>query len=119
VALALVLTEVVPLLNREAAWRFAGEESRIVFRDTQGIVPDPRDYSTFFYIDLPSTIAGVPAFGNGLQEAVQLHYDNPTLVATSTTCAQLLSQQDLPHYFYLLRYTGNGVTLLPNIGACR
>jgi hypothetical protein len=118
-ALTLLLAEVVPLLNKEAAWRLAGEESRAVFRDTQQIAPDPRDYTAFFYIDLPPTINGVPTFGNGLQEAVQLLYDNPTLVASSTTCDQLLAQQELPRYLYLLRYNGNGVALLPDKTACR
>ncbi|MEP6776281.1 MAG: hypothetical protein ABJA50_11870, partial [Chloroflexota bacterium] len=80
-----------------------GRTSAAVFSTTLGAAPDPHDYSAFFYTDLPLSLNGVPAFSNGLQQAVQLLYDNSTIAATSLTCASL-QQAQLPRYSYFFRY---------------
>ena len=99
----LILLQLPPLLAHEANWRFAGSTSATVFSTTLHAVPDPHDYAAFFYTDLPPSLNGVPAFGNGLQQAVQLLYDNSTIAATSLTCASL-QQTELPRFSYFFRY---------------
>ncbi len=99
----LILLQLPPLLANEANWRFAGRASATVFSTTLRSVPDPHDYSAFFYTDLPLSLNGVPAFSNGLQQAVQLLYDNSTIAAASLTCTSL-QQAQLLRYSYFFRY---------------
>jgi hypothetical protein len=81
-----------------------------VWNDTRTAVPEPEDYAAFFYVDLPETIGMVPAFGNGVQQAVQRLYDNRTLTAERTTCADLLARPEMPRYSYIFRFKGDGVS---------
>ena len=99
----LILLQLPQLLAHEANWHFAGRTSATVFSTTLRSVPDPHDYAAFFYTNLPLSLNGVPAFGNGLQQAVQLLYDNSTIAATSLTCTSL-QQAELPRFSYFFRY---------------
>ncbi|HET9495402.1 MAG TPA: glycosyltransferase family 39 protein [Chloroflexia bacterium] len=109
-ALALVAWQVGGLLERENAWRAAGQASGGVWNDTRTAVPEPEDYAAFFYVDLPGAMGVVPAFGNGVQQAVQRLYDNRTITAERTTCADLLARPEMPRYSYIFRFKGDGVS---------
>ena len=114
----LIVLQLPSLLAHESDWRFAGKTSANVFSTTLHTIPDPHDYSAFFYTDLPLSLNGVPAFGNGLQQAVQLLYDNPTIAATSITCTSL-QQAELPRYSYFFRYEVAGdVTQFTDKAGC-
>jgi hypothetical protein len=109
-ALALVAWQVGGLIERESAWRAAGQASGGVWNDTRTAVPEPEDYAAFFYVDLPEAMDGVPAFGNGVQQAVQRLYDNRTLTAERTTCDDILARPEMPRYSYIFRFKGDGVS---------
>jgi 4-amino-4-deoxy-L-arabinose transferase-like glycosyltransferase len=116
---AVLLWQLPALLSKQSAWREAGLASGGVLNDTRAATADPNDYTAYFYVDLPTTLNGVPFFGNGLQQAVQLSYDNHTLTASATTCEALQQQAELPRYSVFLRFKGDGVEPLPDREACK
>ncbi|HYP40372.1 MAG TPA: glycosyltransferase family 39 protein [Chloroflexia bacterium] len=116
---ALLLFQVVDLLARENAWRVAGQATGGVFHDIRQYVPEPRDYSAFYFVDLPMFLNGVPTFQNAVQEGVQLIYDNQTITASVVTCDYLRQQTELPRYSFFFRFKGDGVQQLPSVSECR
>lgn len=115
----LLLTHGATLTSRVAEWRAAGHASGGIVNDLRRTVPDPEDYAAYFFVDLPIFLEGVPIFQNGLQQAVQLTYDNPTIAAQAATCTQLQAQPEFPRYSYFFRYKPNGVTQLASPQDCR
>jgi hypothetical protein len=98
------------LVERENAWRAAGQASGGVWNDTRTAVPQPEDYAAFFYVDLPEAMGEVPAFGNGVQQAVQRLYDNRTLTAERVSCDNILARPEMPRYSYIFRFKRDGVS---------
>ena len=82
-------------------------------------MPEPQDYSAYYLVDLPIFLGGVPVFQNGLQQAVQQTYDNPTIAASATDCTQLQAQTEFPRHSYFFRYKPNGVTQIASPQDCR
>jgi hypothetical protein len=116
---ALLLFQAIDLLAKENNWRIAGQATGGVFHDIRQAVPEPRDYSAFYFIDLPMFLNGVPTFQNAVQEGVQLIYDNQTIAASAVTCDYLRQQPELPRYSFFFRFKGDGVQLLPGVNECR
>jgi 4-amino-4-deoxy-L-arabinose transferase-like glycosyltransferase len=115
----LLLFQAVDLLARENAWRVAGQATGGVFHDIRQAVPEPRDYSAFYFVDLPMFLNGVPTFQNAVQEGVQLIYDNQTIAASAVTCDYLRQQAELPRYSFFFRFKGDGVQQIPGVNECR
>jgi hypothetical protein len=118
IIVGLLLSQTISLYVKEDKWRMAGQVSGGVFHDVHQAVYDPHDYGAFYFIDIPPALKGVPLFGNGLQQGVQLVYNNRTLAASSVTCAYLQAQVELPRYSYLFRFKGNGVQQLATKEEC-
>ena len=119
-ALALfLLWQAQGLVAKEFAWKVAGDASRSVFHGTLEAVPEPRDYSAFFFVDAPLSYNGVPTFVNTLPQAVQLLYDNDTLAASIVTCDWLREQPELPRFNHIFRFTGTGVERVASEEECR
>ena len=116
--MALLLAQSANLVARERAWRTAGRATGGVIRDVRRAVPDPRDYSSFYFVELSPAIGGVPAFQNGVQEAIQLVYDNRTLEASAVTCDYLRKQTELPRYSLFFRFDGYGAEQLRDTKSC-
>jgi 4-amino-4-deoxy-L-arabinose transferase-like glycosyltransferase len=115
----LLLFQAVDLLARENAWRVAGQATGGVFHDIRQAVPEPRDYSAFYFVDLPMFLNGVPTFQNAVQEGVQLIYENDTIAASAVTCDYLRQQAELPRYSFFFRFKGDGVQQIPGVNECR
>ncbi|HEX8228069.1 MAG TPA: hypothetical protein VF826_02020 [Chloroflexia bacterium] len=116
---ALLLTRGADLTSRVATWRAAGHASGGVVNDMRQSVSEPEDYSAFYFVDLPIFLNGVPVFQNGLQQAVQQTYDNPTIAANALGCDQLAATTEFPRYSYFFRYKPNGLTPLASPQDCR
>ncbi len=114
---ALLLSQIIQLLDRESAWRSAGKATGGVFNDMKQAAPQPKDYTAFYFVDLPMTPNGIPTFLNTMPLAVQRIYDNPTLAASAVTCTYL-RQTELPRYNFIFKYKGDGVRLLANMQEC-
>lgn len=115
---ALIIISHVPrLLTRLEAWRHAGALSGGVIADTVRAVPEPEDYSAFYYVGMPLHTDGIPVFGNGIQQAAQLVYQNSTITANFVTCSEL-QRGELPRYSYFFSFKGDGVLPLANREAC-
>jgi hypothetical protein len=115
--MVIIALQLPGLWDRLQAWHAAGRTSGSVIAGTTGAVPDPEDYAAFFFIDLPPGINGVPAFGNGIQQAVQLAYDNRTIAAGAASC-QDLQGIDLPRYSYFFKFVGDSVAPLASKEDC-
>jgi len=100
----LVLAGGTSVFVRSLAWNEAGRVSGGILNDTRRFLPDPPDGTRFYYAGVPAFLDGVPLFGNGLQEAVQLMYDSSTLSAVHVTC-----DPPPPVGANLLRFKGDGV----------
>ena len=101
------LLVVVPgwgLYTRALAWGEAGRVTGGVLNDTRRAAPDPPAGTRFLYAALPTHLNGVPLFQNGLSEAVQTIYSNPTLSASPLTC-----DPPPPPDAIILRFKGDGV----------
>jgi 4-amino-4-deoxy-L-arabinose transferase-like glycosyltransferase len=107
IAGALFLTQAAELSTREGVWRSAGQATGGVFNDMVQAVPEPRDYSAFFFTGLPMFMDGVPVFQNGVQEGVQLIYGNRTITAAAVSCDHL-RLTELPRYSHFFRFKGDG-----------
>ncbi|HEX9987599.1 MAG TPA: glycosyltransferase family 39 protein [Chloroflexia bacterium] len=116
---ALLLFQAVDLLARENNWRIAGQATGGVFNDIRQAIPAPRDYSAFYFVDLPMFLNGVPTFQNAVQEGVQLIFDNDTIAASAVTCDYLRQQPELPRYSFFFRFKGDGVQQIPGVAECR
>jgi 4-amino-4-deoxy-L-arabinose transferase-like glycosyltransferase len=116
---ALLVSQAVDLAARENTWRVAGQATGGVFHDIRQAVPEPRDYSAFYFVDLPMFLNGVPTFQNAVQEGVQLIYDNDTIAASAVTCDYLRQQPELPRYSFFFRFKGDGVQQIPGVAECR
>jgi hypothetical protein len=119
VLVGLLLTRGTTLASHVATWRAAGHASGGVVNDLRNSVPEPEDYAAYFLVDLPVFLEGVPVFQNGLQQAVQRTYDNPTIAAQATNCTQVQAQAEFPRYSYFFRYKPNGLTQLASPQDCR
>ena len=115
----LLLTRGADLTSRIATWRAAGHASGGIVNDMRQSVSDPEDYSAFYFVDLPIFLNGVPVFQNGLQQAVQETYHNPTIAANALGCDQLAAITEFPRYSYFFRYKPNGLTPLASAQDCR
>ena len=118
VVAGLLLSQTTMLVAKQTRWRTAGQVSGGIVHDTQQAISDPHDYGAFYFVGIPATLNGIPLFGNGLQQAIQLVYDNRTLAASLVTCAYLQTQQELPRYSYFLRFKGDGVEQLGTKEEC-
>src|SRR5439155_4577277 len=107
------------LIAKEQLWRAAGQATGGVFHDVRQAVPDPHDYSAFYFVDLPMFIQGVPAFQNSLPDAIQRLYENGTIAASSLTCDYLHRHVELPRYHYILRFKGDGAQMPPGVESCQ
>lgn len=96
------------LTGKVLAWRDAGLVSGGVLHDIREAAPDPHSYAGFYITGLPVFRSGIPVFQNGLQEAVQLTYDDTSLAAHASDCATLQKTADLPRYSLFFRYKENG-----------
>jgi hypothetical protein len=81
-------------------------------------VPEPQDYAAFYFVDLPVFLDDVPVFQNGLQQAVQVTYDNPTIAANALGCDQLAALPEFPRYSYFFRYKPNGLIQFTPVQEC-
>lgn len=115
---ALLLSQGVTLTQKEAAWESAGQATGGVLYNMKQAVPTPHDYAAFYFVDLSPDLNGVPLFQSGLQQAVQLVYDNSTLQAYSLSCEQL-SQTDLARYSFFFRFTGDGAEQFQSVEQCK
>lgn len=114
----MLLTRGVELSSRVGVWRSAGHASGGIVHDMRQAVPQPQDYAAFYFVDLPIFLEGVPVFQNGLQQAVQQTYDNPTIAATALGCDQLAAIPEFPRYSYFFSYKPNGLTQLASAQEC-
>jgi hypothetical protein len=119
VLIALLLFQSKDLIADEQAWKIAGDATGGVFNDVRQTVPDPKDYSAFYFVDLPMMLNGVPTFQNSLPPGIQRIYDNDTIDASAVTCDYLRGQAALPRYHYIFRFKGDGAQLLPGVARCR
>ncbi|MDQ3930847.1 MAG: hypothetical protein M3328_17085, partial [Chloroflexota bacterium] len=115
----LLVTRGLDLTSRVAIWRAAGHASGGVVNDMRNSVPEPEDYAAFYFVDLPVFLNGVPVFQNGLQQAVQETYRNPTIAAHALGCDELASTAEFPRYSYFFRYKPNGLTQLASARDCQ
>ncbi|MDQ3706028.1 MAG: glycosyltransferase family 39 protein [Chloroflexota bacterium] len=115
----LLFTRGADLTSRVATWRAAGHASGGIVNDMRQSVPEPEDYSAFYFVDIPIFLNGVPVFQNGLQQAVQETYHNTTIAANALGCDQLADMTEFPRYSYFFRYKPNGLTPLPSAQDCR
>jgi hypothetical protein len=103
-AAGLVVAGGMGVFVRSLAWNEAGRVSGGVLNDTRRFMAEPAEGTRFYYAGVPAFLEGVPLFGNGLQEAVRLVYDDPTLSAVHAGC-----DPPPPVGANLLRFKGDGV----------
>lgn len=114
----LLLFQIRDLLSFEAAWIASAETSARIMNDLRQAVPDPHDYTAFYLVGIPATYNRAPLFLDGLEQAVELVYDdNRTLTATAVTCADL-QQLQLPRYNFIFQYGRERLTLLADPASC-
>jgi hypothetical protein len=119
IVLGLLVAQSVKLLERGQSWKSAGKITGGIVHDMRQAVPEAEDYAKFYFVGLPPAVMGVPLFGDGLGQAVQLAYgDNRTISAATTTCAELQTAE-LPSRAYLFEFKGDGVRLLAEKQECR
>ncbi len=116
---ALIAWQGAALVGGVGRWRAAGLASGGVLHDIRQAAPDPRDYTALYMVALPTTLAGVPVFQNGLQEAVQAVYENNTIAAYSVSC-DTLKKTELARYSLFFRYKDDagGVRQFSSPGDC-
>lgn len=117
---ALLVWQARTLLREVGEWREAGLATGSFFEGIRRAEPEPRDYTAFFFLDLPPVIEGVPAFQNSLPQVLHLLYGNTTLAGSAVTCDYLEAQPELPRYSLFFRFTpGGGAQQFSDVGDCR
>ncbi len=117
--LLLLVTRGVGLVGKVLEWRAAGQVSGGVLHDIRQTAPAPHDYTAYYMVNLPIFREGIPVFQNGLQEAVQLTYDNNTTLAVhATNCASLQDAAGLPRYSLFFQYKENGAQQFSSTKDC-
>lgn len=116
-----LLAQVRDLLVREGAWREAGKVSGGVFNDVKKAVANPEYSASFYFVDLPAFLDGVPVFQNSLPSALQLIYGNGSLDGFTVTCEEVQSirLKETKYSRYFFRFKGDGVRELGGGEGCQ
>lgn len=126
-ALGMMIAQAQTVSARNLQWVAAGQWSRRILTETSALVPAPANGTQFYYYGLPGIYNGIYVFTWGLPQAIESHYNNPTLYAyqvkaipipsrvqsgLETTLSDIARKVDRPQVFLVYQVTQPGDDLV-------